>query len=1397
MQEPPQEPTATGPDGPEVPETPAGPPVRVRGRKRRFAKRWSRRFSIIAIAIFASIVITFFTVDIGRITFFGKSIRTIAESRGSKYLNRPLHIGQVLAYVTPGKFEFRDVVIEGPSASDRPFFQAKRIIVDLPWWDLFRRDLDLEITITGWRMVVERSLDGQAHLPTLVQKSTGEKKPPSIKPRNLAVYCHDGEFIYDDHVTPWRVDGPNLDFQLVRAGNLNTYFGLAKFTRGLVQIQNFEPMHADFSTRFQLKGGLVDLKHIDLLTDGAETHLDGFVDFEHWPNQEYRIQSAVDFNRMRELFFNKAEFRLSGKGRFNGIFKIARDGKYDLSGLFKSDEAGFGWRNSEWRFNNLDGELQWNANHFVVQRADSDFLGGRMQMTYGLDPLGTPGGAPATLTANYTGVDLYLFTRQFGWTALEPEGRMRGRVTMQWQNGHFSETMEGQGTTAITAPNGVTLATPELPPTAPPLKPEPGQFVPFRPYGEFGLGGNTSYRFSWSTLDFDDSWVATPSAFVKFSGHARGGDVHVPFHVTSHDWQNSDRLFTAIMTNFNHPIGAIEVGGRGTFDGTLTKAFNAPRVEGKFRGDRMHAWGVTWGLASGDIAIENSYLDLVNARITYGENGSITTSGRYSLGYRSDGLDEISSKIHAENVPLLALRIAFTLKDWPVDGTLAAADLTLSGQYARPAGTGTMRIEQGMAWSEPFDFATGDLKFGGDGSVELSRVVVGKGEGKVTGTAKISWAEDNFFLSASSDGLPVQELATFRIEKAPLSGQLSFTARGSGNFETPTWEITDLRVPDLYAADEGVGALRARLRLVNQVLTFDEVAIRSDRLQVGCQGTIALTGLYDAALHCQFDQTSLDPYFKFVGRDLPFNRAVASGTIAATGPLLDTTRLSVTARVNNASLTLFDYELTNDQPIDLSFHDNTFWLDRVNFKGNSTQLQLKGQANLTARTVDIQASGKAALEVLHAFYPNLNSEGDADLQASFTGTFDAPELVGRADIVNGRVRPAGVPSLSNINGRITMSGGLISVEGVRATMGEGSVRFAGGIVLDGFRPSQFNLLATGDSMIMHYPPGLQSTVRADLKLIGPVTAPVLSGDVTVLRANYSLRFQPEKGYFSFFSGGGEEVLAGGAVSADVPTRSPITLAIRIRAPMMPLVDNRAAGAFIVGSANVDITGTLDQPIITGRVDVDHGDWSFSGNRYTLGGGSIDFSNPVKPDPFFDLTAETNVHAAGQNYHVTVRLTGTLDKFTPTLTSEPWLSEMQIVSLLMGEVPDVGAAELRALSSPQEEQARALGQVGFAILTSPVSASVGSALQKATTLNAQIVPLLGTESTLQSLNPTARIVLGRAISSRVYLTYSRTLSGTQNELILVEVAQSDMVSWVLSRNEDKTFALDFRIRYVVR
>ncbi|MBP7569609.1 MAG: hypothetical protein KBA95_06090, partial [Acidobacteria bacterium] len=67
---------------------------------------------------------------------------------------------------------------------------------------------------------------------------------------------------------------------------------------------------------------------------------------------------------------------------------------------------------------------------------------------------------------------------------------------------------------------------------------------------------------------------------------------------------------------------------------------------------------------------------------------------------------------------------------------------------------------------------------------------------------------------------------------------------------------------------------------------------------------------------------------------------------------------------------------------------------------------------------------------------------------------------------------------------------------------------------------------------------------------------------------------------------------------------------------------------------------------------------------------------------------------------------------------------------------------------------------------------------------------------QRVQPTARLTVGKRISDRVYLTFSRSLNAPESDqVILLEYDQSDRLSWIFSRNEDKTFALDVRVRHV--
>ena len=83
--------------------------------------------------------------------------------------------------------------------------------MQIPWWNLLRRDLYLDVTLKDWRMVVENWADG-AHLPKL--KPEGRGGPgPKFKQRYVAVYARGGEFVFDDHANNWSAIARNLNLR--------------------------------------------------------------------------------------------------------------------------------------------------------------------------------------------------------------------------------------------------------------------------------------------------------------------------------------------------------------------------------------------------------------------------------------------------------------------------------------------------------------------------------------------------------------------------------------------------------------------------------------------------------------------------------------------------------------------------------------------------------------------------------------------------------------------------------------------------------------------------------------------------------------------------------------------------------------------------------------------------------------------------------------------------------------------------------------------------------------------------------------------------------------------------------------------------------------------------------
>ena len=232
---------------------------------------------------------------------------------------------------------------------------------------------------------------------------------------------------------------------------------------------------------------------------------------------------------------------------------------------------------------------------------------------------------------------------------------------------------------------------------------------------------------------------------------------------------------------------------------------------------------------------------------------------------------------------------------------------------------------------------------------------------------------------------------------------------------------------------------------------------------------------------------------------------------------------------------------------------------------------------------------------------------------------------------------------------------------------------------------------------------------------------------------------------------------------------------------------------MVASADLTLRGTYDRPVLFGHADIERGEVNFEGRRYRITRGD---DRLHEPDPHRAVLRHRGRDqrprpGAGQTYRVTVGFAGTTEQLQPTVSSDPPLPTADVLALLFSDVRRATSSDARAARAAESEPGadrhsdgardagadRRRSRRRSARSSSRRSASTRSSSRRRSSIR--------TRQQTSRLNPTARLTIGKRISDRVYLTFSRSLGTTINDqIVLLEYDESDRLSWILSRNEDR-------------
>ena len=251
------------------------------------------------------------------------------------------------------------------------------------------------------------------------------------------------------------------------------------------------------------------------------------------------------------------------------------------------------------------------------------------------------------------------------------------------------------------------------------------------------------------------SSMATPTTYVAFEGRTAYGERStIPFHVTSADWQESDRVLAGIMTAFGAPhhgrrrrrhgrVRRRDAAGVPAAAHRRALPRRAPARVGRHWGTRQRRSGHR----------EQLRVDDQRARHRRRRASSRPTAASRSAT-RARTAARRSTRASARRAgrwPTCATRSCSTTGR---STARCPASSTCTASTRRRSASADCRSTRASAYDEPFETATASLRFEGSG-VRLDGIEAPRPAGAMTGAAYVGW-DGTYSFNVTGRRIPVE-----------------------------------------------------------------------------------------------------------------------------------------------------------------------------------------------------------------------------------------------------------------------------------------------------------------------------------------------------------------------------------------------------------------------------------------------------------------------------------------------------------------------------------------------------------------------------------------------------------------------------------------------------------------
>ena len=1303
----------------------------------RDARRWTLYFALF-LAVVAVIAFGLFETGVVERWARDQIVQQLQLRTGARVELGALHLQFLRLRVRAD-----DLTLHGLEDSGKPpLFHADRVEVGVTILSLFHRQYSLsELVMVHPQLVVQFEKDGRNNLPTPKIAATESWQQSLFDLQIRWLELRDGSALFNDRRVPLTAKGQHFEFKLnyqASAHGTDSYLGSLQWKQVEIVERQDLPFRSDLSAKFTLHRNAFELDECTWKLPHSELNLRAELPSfsqQNW-NFRYRARvSLVDFRTvLRQPLVPDVLADLSGRASYDGS-------GWKASGHYSAQKISlpYNWFHA----NGIEAWGDYELSHELLLlpkfgiRALGGTVDGRLEMDMKTLAVRTDTHLHgASLNAAYAAVN----NPSFPVNTLHWDSIMDVDSTNSWTGAfaHFRSAGHSRWTPQASTPPGIIPAAADI---------------------------TYDYMEDSGTATFTHSHISTPSTTIDFDGYLGSHDSAIELKLNADDLIPWDDFINKLRG-----AGAVPAREAGdiAFRGRILGPIAGPTFAGHFSANSARYDALYWDSIEGNLEYSLDFFALTKATV---RRGQFSAALDLRLDFDGDWSFVPASRwtldATVERGPTADLQ-AMLGTEYPATGFLSGS-FHGGGTSATPVLDGNFVLDDIMAKGFHFDQLTGQLHYAHD-EVRLSQAELRRDTGRVNGDVLYHPVEQTAEFSLNGAGIALEKIPGLQKSSLPIAGQLQFNVRGSGPIRAPVAK-GDVRLVGLTVGTDKEGDFRAEVEsdgknahvTVNSEMSTGKL---TGQLDLELTGDQQISGTLTAT---QFD---LDAFIT-AGLHLKnlTRPSAVNGEFTISGALRKPDTIEVKVNISEIS---FDYQfvqLQNDGPIRITYHRNEVRIEQVHIHGPNTDMQLSGSARFDRdRPLHFNLSGGINLRFAKGLIPDLEAQGEADINASVEGTVSKPRITGRANIHDASAHYSDFPvGLSHVNGNLVFDRSRLLFDRVTAESGGGQLTLSGSLSY-GDGPIRYEINAETPQVRVRYPPGMSWLIGGSLQLAGTQDAAVLSGRIQVQR----LLFAQGVDLASFFASSAQTGVV--AISTSSFMRN---LTFDVSGHTTPGARIEWGGAHIEIDGDLHLRGTWDRPVVLGHIHLLGGEMGFRGNTFTLTRGDINFANPFRLDPVLNIEATSVI----SQYQVTINFTGPASRLALNYRSDPPLPDSDIIALLaLGTTGQESA--LRSQSAGGQNYG------ATALLSEAISTGLGGRIEKLFGISHfRVDPFLA--GTATESNAAARVTIEQQFSRDLTITYSSNAASDQQQLIQVEYHLKRDLSIIFLRDINGTYGMDIK------